>query len=57
MPKTGSPTLKWSPTALADIQRLREFIETHNPDAAGRGNELKTGGKYLDDTTGHRQAT
>ena len=36
MPRTGSPTLKWSATALADIRRLRAFIETHNPDAARR---------------------
>jgi len=36
MPRTGSLTLKWSATALADIQRLRAFIETHNPDAAQR---------------------
>ena len=34
MPATGSPTLKWSASALADIQRLRAFIETHNPGAA-----------------------
>jgi len=36
MPTTGSPTLKWSPAALADIQRLRAFIEPHNSDVARR---------------------
>jgi plasmid stabilization system protein ParE len=36
MPTSGSSTLKWSAAALADIKRLRAFIETHNPDAARR---------------------
>lgn len=36
MPGTGGLTLKWSPTALADIERLRAFIEPHNPGAARR---------------------
>ena len=36
MPVTGHLTLKWSSTALADIRRLRAFIEPHNPDAARR---------------------
>ena len=36
MPRSGSPTLKWSAAALADIKRLRAFIEPHNPDAARR---------------------
>lgn len=36
MPSTGSPTLKWSPAAIADIQRLRAFIEPHNPEAVRR---------------------
>jgi len=28
--------LKWSETALADMLRLRQFIEPHNPEAAYR---------------------
>ncbi|MCA1850832.1 MAG: type II toxin-antitoxin system RelE/ParE family toxin [Beggiatoa sp.] len=32
----GSRNLIWSPTALADLVRLRRFIASHNPDAARR---------------------
>ena len=36
MPVVGRLTLKWSSTALADIRRLRAFIEPHHPKAAQR---------------------
>ena len=36
MPGTGRLALKWSPIALADVKRLRAFIEPHNPEAARR---------------------
>jgi toxin ParE1/3/4 len=39
MSGTRKPTLKWSPQALRDMVRLREFIEPHNPDAARRAAE------------------
>lgn len=35
----GSRKLIWSPTALADLLRLRKFIAPHNPDAARRAAE------------------
>jgi addiction module RelE/StbE family toxin len=28
--------VEWLPTALRDLQKLREFIRPHNPDAARR---------------------
>lgn len=31
-----SHRLSWLPQALADLVRLREFINAHNPAAAGR---------------------
>lgn len=31
-----SRSLKWFPEAVSDLARLREFINTHNPDAASR---------------------
>ena len=36
MSGTRPLTLKWSPAAVADVQRLRAFIEPHNPRAARR---------------------
>jgi addiction module RelE/StbE family toxin len=30
------PSLKWTPQALADIQRLHHFLVDKNPDAAAR---------------------
>lgn len=45
--------LKWSETTLADIQRLRRFIEPHNPEAARRAAEaLKKGAAILIDHPG-----
>jgi len=45
--------LKWSETALADLQRLRQFIEPHNPEAARRAAEvLKKGATILIDHPG-----
>ena len=45
--------LKWSETALADVVRLRRFIETHNPGAARRAAEaLKKGAALLLDHPG-----
>ncbi len=38
----------WSPTALADLVRLRKFIEPHNPGAARRAaDSLKKAAKLL----------
>lgn len=34
MPRTKTPVLIWSATARADLIRLRQFIEPHNPEAA-----------------------
>jgi plasmid stabilization system protein ParE len=34
MSRSKTPTLIWSPAAQADLIRLRQFIEPHNPDAA-----------------------
>ena len=34
MSGTRPLTLKWSPAAVADVQRLRAFIEPHNSSAA-----------------------
>lgn len=34
MPRSRTPTLIWSAAARADLIRLREFIEPHNPEAA-----------------------
>jgi plasmid stabilization system protein ParE len=34
MPDTGPLTLQWSPAAVADVQRIRAFIEPHNAPAA-----------------------
>jgi plasmid stabilization system protein ParE len=34
MPRSRTPTLIWSTAARADLIRLREFIEPHNPEAA-----------------------
>ena len=30
------PSLKWTPHALADVQRLHQFLKDKNPDAASR---------------------
>ncbi|MCI0409297.1 MAG: type II toxin-antitoxin system RelE/ParE family toxin [Acidobacteria bacterium] len=38
----------WSPTAVADLVRLRNFIALHNPDAARRAAEsLKKAARLL----------
>lgn len=34
MPRSKTSTLIWSPTARADLVRLRQFIEPHNSEAA-----------------------
>src|SRR5664279_5242282 len=34
MSQSKTPTLIWSPAAQADLIRLRQFIEPHNPEAA-----------------------
>lgn len=34
MSRTKTPLLIWSVTARADLIRLRQFIEPHNPEAA-----------------------
>jgi plasmid stabilization system protein ParE len=34
MSRTQKPELIWSATARADLIRLRQFIEPHNPEAA-----------------------
>ena len=34
MSQAKTPVLIWSATARADLVRLREFIEPHNPEAA-----------------------
>jgi plasmid stabilization system protein ParE len=34
MPRPKTPVLIWSSTARADLIRLRQFIEPHNPEAA-----------------------
>lgn len=39
MPASRTLKLIWSPAARADLIRLREFIEPHNPDAARRAAE------------------
>lgn len=45
--------LKGSETALADPQKLRQFIEPHNPEAARRAAEaLKKGAAILIDHPG-----
>jgi toxin ParE1/3/4 len=45
--------LKWSETALADVTRLRRFIEPHSPEAARRVAEaLKKGAALLIDHPG-----
>lgn len=36
MPDADHLTLKWTNSALADVKRLRDFIEPHNPEAARR---------------------
>lgn len=36
IPYAGCLKLKWSPAALADLERLRNFLEPHNPGAARR---------------------
>ena len=36
MPRSRTPTLIWSTAARADLVRLRQFIEPHNPEAARR---------------------
>jgi plasmid stabilization system protein ParE len=42
--------LNWLPTALTDLVRLREFIQIHNPAAAGRAaNRIReVAGQLLD---------
>jgi plasmid stabilization system protein ParE len=48
MPTPRTPALKWSPAALQDVVRLREFIEPHNADAARRAAEsLKKAAKLI----------
>ena len=39
MPRSRKLKLIWLPAARADLIRLREFIEPHNPDAARRAAE------------------
>ena len=39
MPGSRKLNLIWSPAARADLIRLREFIEPHNPEAARRAAE------------------
>ena len=34
------PSLKWTPQALADIQRLHQFLADKNPDAAIRAVQI-----------------
>jgi plasmid stabilization system protein ParE len=42
------PTLIWSPAARDDLVRLRQFIESHNPEAAKRAaNALKQAASLL----------
>jgi plasmid stabilization system protein ParE len=42
--------LNWLPTALTDLVRLREFIQIHNPAAAGRAAHRirEAAGQWLD---------
>ncbi len=42
------PSLKWSPEALADVQRLYRFLASKNPDAAIRAVQaIRTNVKIL----------
>ena len=44
----GPARLIWLPEALADIQRLRQFIQPHNPTAARRAAQrIKAAAKRL----------
>jgi plasmid stabilization system protein ParE len=48
MPGSRKQSVIWSPTALEDLVRLRNFIAPHNPDAARRAAEsLKKAAKLL----------
>ena len=38
------PSLKWTPQALADVQRLHQFLQDKNPDAAIRAVRAIRGG-------------
>lgn len=42
------PSLKWTPQALADVQRLHQFLADKNPDAAIRAvRTIRAGVKIL----------
>ena len=42
------PSLKWTPQALADVQRLHRFLADKNPDAARRAVQtIRAGVKIL----------
>lgn len=42
------PSLKWTPQALADVQRLHRFLTDKNPDAARRAAQtIRAGVKIL----------
>ncbi|HSH48496.1 MAG TPA: type II toxin-antitoxin system RelE/ParE family toxin [Halomonas sp.] len=42
------PSLRWTPAALADVQRLYRFLAPENPDAARRAVQaIRTGVRIL----------
>ncbi|MDN5849164.1 MAG: type II toxin-antitoxin system RelE/ParE family toxin [Nitrococcus sp.] len=42
------PQLRWTPSALADVQRLYRFLAPENPDAARRAvKAIRSGAKIL----------
>lgn len=42
--------IEWLPEAIADLARVREFIQVHNPDAASRtANRIRDAVKKLPD--------
>jgi len=43
----GLPQIKWLPEALADFERLHDFVYSHSPDASARAAQTLLDGAQL----------